>query len=128
MELVHRAIAFVLPDGLFNQLVFYNQLTNGVVEDCIAHEYPAYKEQFDEVKRRILSPFASAFPEITLDELPERLTEREREIASLAACGLRNEEIAQKLFLSVSTVRTHLRSVFRKMDIDRRAKLAEKLR
>ena len=61
------------------------------------------------------------------DELPSDLTPREYEVARLAARGLRNSEIAQKLMVTESTVRAHLRTVFQKLDIDRRAKLAEKL-
>jgi LuxR family maltose regulon positive regulatory protein len=64
---------------------------------------------------------------IIADELPDGLTEREYEIAMLAADGLRNNEIAKTLFVSENTVRAHLRSIYAKLDIDRRAKLAHKL-
>ena len=60
--------------------------------------------------------------------LPDKLTDREREIAILAAGGLSNEEIARQLFVTENTVRTHLRAVFKKLDIDRRAKLADRLK
>ena len=46
-------------------------------------------------------------------------------LSELAAEGLRNIEIANKLFLSEHTVRAHLRSIYQKLDIDRRAKLAK---
>ena len=59
---------------------------------------------------------------------PADLTAREHEIAALAAQGLRNSEIAKKLFVAESTVRTHLRAIFQKLDIDRRARLAERLK
>ena len=49
-------------------------------------------------------------------------------MAKLAAEGLRNNEIAKKLMVTESTVRTHLRAVFQKLQIDRRAKLVEKLK
>ena len=55
------------------------------------------------------------------------LTKREREIAELAAEGLRNNEIAGMLFVSENTVRAHLRSIYQKLDIDRRAKIAKAL-
>jgi LuxR family maltose regulon positive regulatory protein len=76
----------------------------------------------------MLSPLASIYRDMSPEELPESLTERERAVAVRAAQGLSNEEIASQLFVSVNTVRTHLRAAFRKLDIDRRAKLAEKLR
>lgn len=41
-----------------------------------------------------------------------RLTEREDEIAALAADGLRNKEIAAELHLTEGTVRTHLRRAY----------------
>ena len=56
------------------------------------------------------------------------LTEREREIAELAAKGLRNREIAKKLFISENTVKHHLKTAFQKMNIDRRSRLVEMLR
>jgi len=65
---------------------------------------------------------------IVADELPSGLTEREREIAELAADGLRNNEIAEILYVSENTVRAHLRTIYQKLDIDRRAKLAKILR
>lgn len=45
------------------------------------------------------------------------LSKREREILSLAARGQSNLEIAETLFLSLSTVKTHLQSVFRKFAV-----------
>jgi LuxR family maltose regulon positive regulatory protein len=49
-------------------------------------------------------------------------------VAKLAAAGLRNSEIAEKLVITESTVRAHLRAIFQKFQIDRRARLAEKLK
>jgi DNA-binding CsgD family transcriptional regulator len=45
----------------------------------------------------------------------------------LAVQGLTNRQIAQTLILSVATVETHLRHVFRKLDISSRKELAERL-
>ncbi|MGE5529674.1 MAG: response regulator transcription factor [Patescibacteria group bacterium] len=55
-------------------------------------------------------------------------TAREYEVARLAAAGLRNGEIAARLMVTENTVRFHLRTIFQKLDIDRRAKLAERLK
>ncbi len=51
------------------------------------------------------------------------LTPRERDCALLAAEGLHNLEIAQKLGKSIITVRNQLTSIYRKMGIDSRSKL-----
>lgn len=61
-------------------------------------------------------------------ELQEALTRREREVAELAARGLRNPEIAEALGISENTVKHHLKIAFQKMNIDRRSKLLGMLR
>ena len=57
-----------------------------------------------------------------------RLTEREQEIAGLAAEGLSNQQIADELVLSVRTVESHLHRAMRKVGVERRAQLSSYLR
>ncbi len=51
------------------------------------------------------------------------LTERERQIASLAGAGRRTREIADQLYLSPRTVDTHLARIYRKLNVSSRAAL-----
>lgn len=60
-------------------------------------------------------------------EMPDSLTARELEVATLAAKGMRNAEIANKLVVTESTVKKHLQRIFEKLDIDRRSRLIERL-
>ncbi len=53
-----------------------------------------------------------------------QLTEREREVIGLIGEGLRNQQIADRLSISVITVRHHLSSVFSKLDVGDRFELA----
>jgi DNA-binding CsgD family transcriptional regulator len=53
----------------------------------------------------------------------ESLTASELRVASLAAEGMANREIARALTVSEKTVETHLRHAFQKLEIDRRAEL-----
>jgi ATP/maltotriose-dependent transcriptional regulator MalT len=54
----------------------------------------------------------------------ESLTERERQVARLVVERMTNPQIAAHLFLSHKTVQTHLRNIFRKMDVASRVELA----
>ena len=53
-----------------------------------------------------------------------QLTEREREIATAMARGLSNPEIAEQLFISLSTVKTHIGRVLEKLGAENRVQVA----
>ena len=52
------------------------------------------------------------------------LTVREQEVLALLALGLSNAEIAHELFLSVDTIKTHVRRVFTKLGVNNRTQAA----
>jgi two-component system, NarL family, response regulator LiaR len=54
------------------------------------------------------------------------LSNRELEILYLMAQGHSNQEIATKLFVSLSTVKTHIQNLFEKLDVKRRTQAIEK--
>lgn len=55
---------------------------------------------------------------------PEGVTAREWEVGRLAAQGLTNQEIGERLFLSLATVKTHLGRLFDKLQVSNRVQLA----
>jgi DNA-binding CsgD family transcriptional regulator len=68
-------------------------------------------------------------PNFKLDEsILERLgiSKREYEVLELMAQGLSNQEIAEKLFVSLNTVKTHLSNLFVKLDAKRRTQAIQK--
>jgi DNA-binding NarL/FixJ family response regulator len=54
----------------------------------------------------------------------KELSQREKEVVGLVASGHRNKEIANKLFISEQTVKTHLSNIFQKLEISDRLELA----
>lgn len=61
-------------------------------------------------------------------ELCNHLTLRELQILSLVSKQASNQEIADELFLSVSTVKTHLRNIYRKLEVRNRNEAVELFR
>jgi DNA-binding NarL/FixJ family response regulator len=58
---------------------------------------------------------------------PQPLSHREREVIDLVVLGLTNQQIAQRLYLAESTVKTHLSSAFRKLDARSRSEAVARL-
>jgi DNA-binding NarL/FixJ family response regulator len=71
------------------------------------------------VTRRLLDRVASRLPRANEDAIPalSELTERELEVLKLMARGLSNAEIAEKLVVSETTVKTHVSRVLGKLEI-----------
>ena len=70
---------------------------------------------------------AGARPRRDPTESRSNLTASELRVSRLAAEGKTNREIAQALFVTENTIETHLRSVFRKLEIRSRSQLARAL-
>ena len=71
------------------------------------------------VTRRLLDRFAHTLPDSsrTAPDALAELTERELEVLTLLASGLSNAELAERLFLSETTVKTHVSSILRKLGL-----------
>lgn len=54
------------------------------------------------------------------------LSKRELEVLQLMAQGLSNQEIADRLFLSLNTIKTHSMRLFSKLDVERRTQAIDK--
>lgn len=116
-EYVFRAIesgaqAYLLKDALRDEL--FKAIRNvyegkSVIEPAIA--------------RRVLERFAQMSRQATR---PETLSEREIEVLNLMARGAPNKEIATALSVTESTVRTHIQSIFQKLEANNRTEAVTK--
>lgn len=71
------------------------------------------------IARMMLARFRPA-----LHQSDDPLTDRERQVLSLVGRGLRAKEVAEQLQISSHTVRDHLKSIYRKLDVSSRAEVA----
>ena len=76
------------------------------------------------ITARLLAAFADAATGQPPAQPTEPLTSREEEILIPVARGWTNQEIAQELHISLSTVKTHLASLMRKLDARNRVEIA----
>lgn len=105
-ELFHLGVSSCLPSRLFpRQIIQAVELT--VVAGMLCIPRPGPNFLIFEFKTNCLSNGQS-------------LSSREREILTLLGKNNSNQEIAQALFLSESTVKTHLRNLFRKLNVRNR--------
>ncbi|MFC0106634.1 response regulator [Kibdelosporangium aridum] len=75
------------------------------------------------VTRRLIAEFAGRVARPATSPRLNSLTEREREVMTLVAAGLSNDEIAAKLVLSPATAKTHVSRIMTKLDVRDRAQL-----
>jgi len=91
------------------------------VAESLAEEKQQIEEKNEELQARIADVQAKLQDQ--QEELPahlEKLTKREMEVLLSLGLGLTDKEIAERLFISVATVRTHNRKIFEKLHLKNR--------
>jgi DNA-binding NarL/FixJ family response regulator len=77
------------------------------------------------IAQKVLTAFRKVIPaEIT----GSILTDREKEILSLLAAGFRNKQVAEKLKLSVSTVKSHIYNCYQKLHVNSKIEAINKFK
>jgi len=125
---LERSAKIALADDMLHYFVGFSWKLDGMSDRLIENSYPHLLNIFMEHKEQYLIGCYALNDAIGENGIPSGLTKREHEIAMLAAEGFRNNEIGEKLFVSENTVRAHLRAIYQKLDIDRRTRLAQKLK
>lgn len=100
------AAGFLLKDASAQQLV-------GAIERVVTGEAPMAPP----VLARMIERFLERAPATPAQSSRlGSLTQREHEVLALMATGLTNSEIAERLVVSLATVKTHVRSILAKLD------------
>lgn len=122
---IRKALDIAMPDELYLPFVENGEFIQSLLAQVssegsfqkeisrICSMYNKYRVVLDKIKK---GQFAQDKP---------KLTERESEIARLAAQGLTNKEIGERLFVSPNTIKTQLKSIFEKLEVNSRALLSQ---
>ncbi len=134
LNCIQTALDISVPDGCY--MTFARSETD--LDKILKLAEPAYTDavaKIAELRGRYMPELGDELKtslrqslEERFRSLPEPLTDREIEIAELAAQGMRNKEIAALLFLSERTVSNRLYTIFQKLGIDRRTELMDFLK
>ncbi len=87
--------------------------------------------RFTRVKTVVVTETIPGGPEFELDPAKLKtlgISPREFEVLQLISEGFSNQEISEKLFISLSTVKTHSANLFMKLDASRRTQAVQKAR
>lgn len=88
--------------------------------DAVRAVYSGESVLHPSVARKVLNRFVSASGKTQSKEASSLLSEREMEVLKLAAKGFSNQDIADKLCLSIRTVQGHLGHIFNKLQVGSR--------
>ena len=122
---IHQAIALARPDRIYAPLAEYRGQLDYFFDDILRE---TDEEAFAEVKKItsvLYDGWAKIHNYITGRKVAIDLSLRESEVARLAAFGFSNVEIADRLHISINTVRTHLQKVYEKTGVGGREELKD---
>ncbi len=91
--------------------------------DAIVEVYNGGSPISSHIARKVVG----SFNEVEVNPEFEKLTTREKEILDLLSKGLRYKEIADQIFLSTETVRTHIRNIYIKLQVNSRTDALNKI-
>lgn len=98
--------------------------TKEKLEEAIKEIYNGGSPMSTQIARKVVTSFQR---ELTKNEHLEKLSQREKEILELLTKGYRYKEIASDLFISTETVRTHIRNIYEKLQVQSRTEAINKV-
>ncbi len=99
-----------------------------VEENAIRHQLDMYIKEIELLKNRKETVTSKVEIEQSFNlNLVESLSERELEVFDELSKGKTNKEMAEALFVSVNTIKTHLKSIYDKLDVKNRTQAVKKV-
>ena len=123
VEHLDMAIALALPDGLYMLLAEYYQQLDFLMEQRLQAADAVAAAKVKALHKKYIVGRTRLHNAELGRQVSVELTTREREVAKHAAFGLSNKEIADRLGISVNTVKQSLRTAMDKTGVERRSEL-----
>ncbi len=120
---IDDALRLCLPDKLYGCIVQYKSNLDSLIDDRLAIIDDTALKQVRELYKRMHAGWIKLHNELLDRNVSATLTVREREVAKLAAFGLSNAEIAQRMHIELSSVKRYVFSAMNKVGADKRTEL-----
>jgi len=124
LDELYHALSFAEPKGLFRIFAYEGEtlaeLLGVILDEKMATQKDPYPQVSKEYIKKLLKELKGEkhkFADLTLEE---PLSDREQEVLMYIAAGLSNIQIADKLFVSLNTIRTHTKKINSKLGVHSR--------
>jgi len=124
--MLQKALSASAPRGYFRIFLDEGDLMRPLLESVAPRLKDTDLSAF--VKRLLEAMPAESIRAKTGPSQEEKLSDRELEVLRLLAAGQSYKEIGQGLFLSLNTVQFHVKSIYRKLSVNKRVQAIEKAR
>ncbi len=130
LEVLRRAIELAEPEGYIR--IFVDEDVRLLIADLrlLINKQPDRSRLLNYLDRLLVAFPATeeSYQQLTTSHQPPILSDRELEVLRLIAAGQSNEEIAERLIISLGTVKAHTSNIYRKLDVRGRAQAVVKAR
>jgi LuxR family maltose regulon positive regulatory protein len=130
---LRNALILAQTDSIFILFMYDGKVMLPLLELMLEEEKKG-KKDFEKAERISLSFLKKVIAAVRSGPLPVKegrediLSERELEVLTLIASGLSNQEISDKLFISLNTVRTHTKNINVKLNVHNRTQAVKRAR
>ncbi len=120
-SIAHSRFEYMSYSYVVTQLLLFYEIINDIY----------FQSQLEEIMPEIEKlGFSKAQAQTIIDRWEDsaKLTNREKQVAALLIEGKKRKEIADTLFVTESTIKKHSSSVYKKLNVDNRKELLEKVK
>ena len=119
-------ILLIVLIGLVILILVFRSRQNKLKYKQLSLEIQNYMLQIDEMQTEILKNGDS--DKFSKEKIKEfELSDREKEVLVLISQGFKNAEIAEKLFVSQNTIKTHIKNIYVKLDVKNRVEALKRV-
>jgi LuxR family maltose regulon positive regulatory protein len=129
---LHRALTLAAPEGYVRIFVEIGpkmaDLLREILEESVMVDYVRTLLQVADRQPQVSSPPSAQPTTHTPQPLTEPLSDRELQILRLIETGITNREIAARLYIAISTVKTHINNLYGKLGVSNRVQALARAR